>query len=147
MEEELATRFGWPPYWRETRALAAANVIERKVAEHAVEELALRSLEEVRGYDIQATDGAIGRVDDLIADDQAWKIRYIVVHTGGWLQGRRVLIAPTWVSMVAWPERNVWVDLTRAAVKDSPEFDPSVPVSAEYELTLFDYYGRPYDIT
>jgi hypothetical protein len=49
--------------------------------------------------------------------------------------------------MVAWPERNVWVDLTRATVKDSPEFDPSVPVGAEYELTLYDYYGRPYDIT
>jgi hypothetical protein len=85
MEEELAARFGWPLYWRETRGLAAANVIDRKVAEDAVEELALRSLEEVRGYDIQATDGTIGRVDDLIADDQTWKIGYMVVHTGGWL--------------------------------------------------------------
>jgi hypothetical protein len=146
MEQEMATRFGWPPYWQEIRESAAVNVIERKIAQDAVSELAIRSIKEVRGYDIQATDGPIGRLDDIIADDQTWRIRYLVVHTGAWLRGRRVLVAPTWVDMVAWPERNISVGLTRALVENSPEFDPSVPVSAEYELTLYDYYGRPYDV-
>jgi hypothetical protein len=145
MEEELHAYYGWKPYWEEARALAAARVIERKVAENAPGELALRSLREVLDYDVQATDGAIGRLDDLIADDQSWRIRYLVVDTGGWLFGRRVLVAPAWVEMVAWPERNFHVGLTRSAVRSSPEFDPSAPVSAEYELRLYDYYGRPYD--
>jgi sporulation protein YlmC with PRC-barrel domain len=147
MEEELHAYYGWSPYWKEARALAAVRVIDQAMAEGTVEALAIHSLQEVLDYDIQAKDGAIGRLDDVIADVDAWKIRYLVVDTGGWLVGRRVLVAPTWVDMVAWPEKNVHVGLTRDVVRDSPEFDPSAPVSAEYELRLYDYYGRPYDVT
>jgi hypothetical protein len=100
----------------------------------------------VRGYDIQATDGKIGYVADFIADDENWAIHYIVVDTRGgldWLPGSQVLVSPMWIQAVTWPERNVYVGLSRETVKDSPEFDPSVPVNREYEIRLYDYYGRP----
>jgi hypothetical protein len=53
----------------------------------------LRSVKELQGYAIRAIDGDIGQVHDFYFDDQSWLIRYLVVDTGNWLPGRRVLIS------------------------------------------------------
>ena len=103
----------------------------------------LRSAEEVMGYHIQATDDEIGHVEDFILDDENWTIRYMVVDTGNWLPGRKVLLTPAWIDSVDWGNNKVSVDLTREQVKDSPEYDPSAPVNREYEVRLYDFYGRP----
>jgi hypothetical protein len=103
----------------------------------------LRSTREVIGYHIQARDGEIGHVEDLIVEDEIWFIRYLVIDTRNWLPGRKVLVAPAWAEQVNWVERRVYLDLSRETVKNSPEFDPSMPVNREYEVRLYDYYGRP----
>jgi hypothetical protein len=103
----------------------------------------LRSTREVIGYNIQASDGEIGHVEDFIVDDETWIIRYMVVNTRDWLPGKKVLVAPRWIEKVTWAESKVYVELTRESVKNSPEFDPSAPVNREYETKLYDYYGRP----
>ena len=54
----------------------------------------LRSLNEMKGYVVQTTDGFKGKVNDFFFDDWKWNIRYLVVDTGKWLPGRLVLIHP-----------------------------------------------------
>jgi hypothetical protein len=54
----------------------------------------LRSVKEVIGYHIQATDGDIGHVEDFVVDDEVWALRYVVVDTRNWLPGRKVLWYP-----------------------------------------------------
>jgi hypothetical protein len=54
----------------------------------------LRSLKELQGYTVRATDGDVGSLGDFYFDDQSWTIRYLVIDTGNWLKGRRVLIPP-----------------------------------------------------
>jgi len=103
----------------------------------------LRSAETVRGYGIEARDGAIGNVEDFVVDDQDWAIRYLIVDTGGWLPGKRVLVSPDWIERISWPESRVFVGLLRAGVQDSPEYDASRPLDRPYEASLYDYYGRP----
>lgn len=103
----------------------------------------LRSAQEVVGYDIKATDDRIGHVEDFLMDDESWIIRYLVVDTRNWLPGRKVIISLSWVSGISWAESTVQVDVTREAVKNSPEFDPSIPANRQEEEVLFDYYGRP----
>jgi len=103
----------------------------------------LRSIKEVKGYYIHATDGEIGHVDDFILDYETWAIRYLVVDTRNWLPGRKVLISPSWITSVSWVENRVNVSLTTKEVKESPEYDPAQPVNREYELRLYDFYGRP----
>ena len=50
--------------------------VERKIAlTHEINDSHLRSMNEVSGYEIQATDGEIGHVDDFIVDDEPWIIR------------------------------------------------------------------------
>ncbi len=101
----------------------------------------LRSAEEVTGYYIQAKDGEIGHVEDLVIDDDGWVVRYLVIDTVNWWPGKKVVIAPEWISDVSWSERQVRVQLDRAAIKAAPEWDPLKMPSRDYEERLFRHYG------
>jgi hypothetical protein len=123
--------------------MIARTATEQEEKEERHSDPHLRSTREVIGYHIQARDGEIGHVDDLIVDDELWYLRYLVIDTRNWLPGRKVLVAPAWAEQVSWIERKVYIDLKRETIKNSPEFDPSMPVNREYEVQLYDYYGRP----
>jgi stress response protein YsnF len=103
----------------------------------------LRSVEDVLGYYIQASDGDLGHVEDFLVDDWTWAIRYMIVDTRNWLPGRKVLIAPEWISHLSWAESTVHVGMTREQIRSSPEYDPSRPIDRDEELRLYEYYGRP----
>ena len=105
----------------------------------------LRTASALHDLTIQATDGEIGHVDDLLFDDEHWTIRYLVVNTGGWLLGRRVLISPIAVTDTGWQAQMISVSLTRRQVEQSPDVDTELPVSRQQELEYFNYYGyQPY---
>lgn len=156
-EAELVRYYGWPTYWagvgNETPGalpISGEAVAEREVKETTGQEENdphLRSTQEVFQYQIHAKDGEIGHVDDFIIEDNTWIIRYLIIDTRKWLHwlpgGKKVLISPQWVRKVDWAESEVIVDLSREQIENSPEFDPSVPVNRDYEVRLYDYYGRP----
>jgi hypothetical protein len=141
MEVDLHGYYGWHPYWHGPAYIAAAQGSAQKRDQGDPH---LRSTREVIGYHIQTTDGEIGHVDDFVVDDEAWVIRYVVVDTQNWLPGKKVLIAPQWIADVDWAGRRVSTDLAKDAIENGPEFDPSLPVNREYEVRLYDYYGRPH---
>jgi hypothetical protein len=103
----------------------------------------LRSLDEVRSYAIRGSDGDIGHVHDFLVDDQGWPIRYAVVATRNWWPGKKVLIAPAWISEISWTEREVKLRLTREAIRNSPEYDPTATVDRAYEERLHRHYDAP----
>jgi hypothetical protein len=147
MEGDLHVYYGWRPYWSGWTSVAAASAVEAAREEREDEQEwadpNLRSTREVIGYHIQARDGEVGHVEDFVADDVGWGIRYLVVDTHNWLPGKKVLVDPFWADQVNWAERKVYLDMTREMVKTSPEFDPAAPVNREYEVRLYDFYGRP----
>lgn len=104
----------------------------------------LRNLSDLQGFAIQATDGEIGQVDDFYFDDENWAVRYLVVDTGGWLSGRKVLISPYAIGVPDWDGRQLPVSLTRAQVEGSPDIDTQKPVSRQHEAYYSSYYGYPY---
>ncbi|MGO8993881.1 MAG: PRC-barrel domain containing protein [Polyangiaceae bacterium] len=102
----------------------------------------LRSAKEITGYHIEGTDGSIGHVKDFKVDDESWAIRYMVIETSNWWVGKSVLIAPEWTSRMSWLDRKVYVDMTRAAIKKSPEWGVNDPVSRAFEEQISRHYGR-----
>jgi uncharacterized protein YrrD len=104
----------------------------------------LRNVKDLRGYAIHATDGGIGTVDDLYFDDEDWGIRYLIVDTGSWLSGRKVLISPLAIGRPDFMGHMLPVSLTKAQVKHSPNIDTRLPVSRQHEAELFGYYRYPY---
>ncbi|HLT00596.1 MAG TPA: PRC-barrel domain-containing protein [Geminicoccaceae bacterium] len=105
----------------------------------------LRSFNQIRGYAIHASDGAIGSLHDLYFDDQSTLIRYFVVDTGTWLPGRRVLVAPAAIGGVDAERAELVTGLTRQQVEDSPSIHTDRPVSRQAETELHTHYGwQPY---
>jgi len=60
----------------------------------------------MRGYAIEAQDGRLGTVSDFLFEDAAWMIRWLVVDTGHWLPGRKVLLPPSVLGQPDWQSRR-----------------------------------------
>ena len=102
----------------------------------------LRSTDKVTGYNIKATDGEIGDVEDFIINDSNWRIDFLLVDTGNWFPDKKVLIAPKMIKEINWETSTVIVNATEDKVKNSPEYQPSEELSESYEANLQNYYGR-----
>jgi hypothetical protein len=126
----LQTYYGWPAFWPMSEyALITPLTEEKSRFEFEKEDSHLRSVREINGYHIQATDGEIGHVADFILDDEDWNIYYIVIDTGKLIPGKSVLLTTEWITDVRWIDRSVDVDLTKEAVKNCHEYNPSNPVN------------------
>jgi len=105
----------------------------------------LLNMSTIRGHGIAASDNTIGSVSDVLFDDTSWMIRWLVVDTGDWLSGRKVLLPPAALGQPDPNGKTFPVRLTRAEVEASPELDTHRPVSRQFETSTYDYYGwSPY---
>jgi uncharacterized protein YrrD len=94
-----------------------------------------------KGYAIEANDGRLGTVKDVLFDEKTWQVRWFVVDAGTWLTGRMVLVHPSAVAKTDYVRQALIVTLTMAQVKDSPSIAQDRPVSRQMEASLYDYYG------
>ena len=149
MEMQLAKYYDWPIYWAAGAEMGGPPISPSSAVDTATQtriekqQSNLRSAAEVLGYQIDASDGEIGGVSDLIIDDESWVIRYVVVDTGNWLPGRKVLFSVNWSEDISWTKQQMRVDLTLEDIKSAPTYDPRQLVNREFEERLYDFHGRP----
>ncbi len=98
------------------------------------------NLKQMLGFAMGATDGEMGKVKDFYFDDSTWIIRYVIVETGNWLSGRKVLIAPQAISAINWSDKCLPVNLNKNQIKNSPDIDTEKPVTRQHEMELYEYY-------
>ncbi len=103
----------------------------------------LRQFSDIKNFALAAHDGEIGKVKEFYFDDQSWAVRYVVVDTGGWLTGRKVLIAPRSFGMIDEKARLIAVHLTKEQIENSPPIETDKPVSRQFEAEWYRYYGYP----
>lgn len=154
-ELELARYYSHPIYWAgegtwgtEPYPMFTQPVPPEEYDRHAerlreIEQSPLRSMKEVCGYHIQATDESVGHVEDLIVEDDSWVVRYVIVDTRNWLPGRKLIISPSWIESFDWHERNARVRFDSKTIRSSPEFDADRALDRDYEELLHDYYAQP----
>jgi len=147
-EQEYFQHFGWiwfgPPGAGE---ISYAPLMVPAAPEPAASERQgdphLRSCREVAGYRIHTLDTHIGHVSDFLAEDGRWTIQYLVVDTGNWWPGKKVLVLPGWIERVSWKATEVRLKVTARTIQEAPEFDSSVPFTKEYEERLArTYFGK-----
>ena len=153
VEREHHQYYGYVPYWgtgagpvgphdpddtAKTPPASPGEPNERPSDTH------LQSAKEVTGYHVEGTDGSIGHVRDLVVDDETWGVHYLVLATANWWPSKGVLISPAWAKRVSWPERKVYVGMTREAIRASPVWSATYPVAAAYAEELYRHYaGTP----
>jgi hypothetical protein len=92
---------------------------------------------DLNDFKVEATDGSIGKVEESAAD--AGK-SYLVVDTGPWIFGRKVILPGQTVERIDLDSATVFVDRTKEEIKNAPEFDPERGLDEKYRSDLGDYY-------
>lgn len=100
----------------------------------------LFSAKDVRKCKIKARDGELGSVHDLFFDDRTWEVRYIVVDTGRWLPGRRVLIPREALGEPNWKVTELEVELTRDEIENAPGVETDPPLVHDVKRRYYDRY-------
>lgn len=101
----------------------------------------LRSMNELTGYSLKATDGNAGTVKDFLFNDMTWTVQYLVVDTGAWLPGRRVLLNPSALEQPDWSHQAFPLNVSKEQVEEAPHVSDHEPVSTQYQDQLHAYYG------
>jgi hypothetical protein len=92
------------------------------------------------GYKVEATDGSIGKIDGDSAEVNA---SYLVVDTGPWIFGKKVMLPAGTVNHVDHEEQKVHVDRSKDQIKAAPEYDETATDPA-YRDKLGGYYTDTY---
>ncbi len=96
---------------------------------------------ELVGYRVEATDGHIGKIDE---HSETVGAAYLVVDTGVWIFGKRVLLPVGTITRIDTAERTVRVGRTKEEIRDAPEYDPAEHAGEPSYLERFArYYGQP----
>jgi hypothetical protein len=80
----------------------------------------LRSIKQLHGSKLAASDGEIGHVKGFFSDDRSWAIRQLVIKTGHRFSGKEVQIPTRAVDRISYPDSTVFVNLTKEGVQQSP---------------------------
>jgi hypothetical protein len=94
--------------------------------------------QDIIGYGVEALDGSIGKVDDATYDVGSSQI---VVDTGPWIFGKKVLLPAGVVSRIDADAEKVEVNRTKDQIKNAPEFDDTLIHDSDYRERVGSYYG------
>jgi len=95
------------------------------------------------GLSVEALDGSIGKVDDATNDVAE---SFIVVDTGPWIFGKKVMLPAGVVNKVDLDTETVFVNRTKDQIKNAPEYDEDKNKDDDsyrkrYRNDLGSYYG------
>jgi uncharacterized protein YrrD len=135
-EHLLHNHYGWIPYWGvpgipvppPPPPLAASSMEEHRDASKEAESLSeqyLRSMKEVMGYRVRATDSEIGHIEDFVLDDDCSRILFLTIDLEEWILGKQVLLSPRVVSKINWATSRVQVEVSRRVIEASQEYKPA----------------------
>jgi len=90
------------------------------------------------GYSVEAVDGGIGKIDEATEDVG---MASIVVDTGPWIFGKKVMLPAGVVESVDLDTEKVYVNRSKDEIKNAPEFDETRIEDTRYRDELGSYYG------
>ena len=93
---------------------------------------------DLSGFKVEALDGSIGKVDEATHEAGG---SFVVVDTGPWIFGKKVMLPAGVVDRVDHENRKVFVSRSKDEIKNAPEFDESRYRDESYRTELAGYYG------
>jgi len=94
--------------------------------------------QELTGFTVEALDGSIGKIDEATNEVGG---SYIVVDTGPWIFGKKVLLPAGVLRDVDLDAQTVFVNRTKDQIKNAPEFDEDRYKDEGYRNEVGGYYG------
>lgn len=91
------------------------------------------------GFDVEATNGRIGKIDEATYDVGS---SYVVVDTGPWIFGSKVMLPAGTIRRVDRSDRKVYVYRSKDEIKSAPKFDKETYTGRDYRHRLGEYYRK-----
>lgn len=114
--------------------------------------MSLQRTAQLIGFTVNGIDGDVGSIADILFDDESWRIRYLAVRSGGWLDQRTVLVAPHTLVSADVDARVIHVPLSQEQIRHSQTLDTDPPLYRQHELQrraetppLWTTYGGMYE--
>lgn len=102
----------------------------------------IREIRAIIKSDLICSNGKAGWIKDVIIETNNWKIRYLVVQASdGNRSEKDILISPTWIKKIEWQNNDVYLNVNKNAILDSPAYDPEKPITNDFELRILRYYS------
>jgi sporulation protein YlmC with PRC-barrel domain len=101
---------------------------------------------DIRGRKVKDKDGKdLGKVHDLLIDDDEGKVRFLLIEHGGFLGiGETKSFIPV-DAITRITEDEVFINHTRDHVAGAPSYDPALINDRVYHEGIYNYYGyAPY---
>lgn len=144
--------YRWPPYaispiTTEVKETEDSKEVEEAEAVSQMQQnySELRSAREVIRYSVKGKDGELGKVEDLLVDDEAWKIVYLVIDSKEELEiDKKILVTMSWIKWMHHNEQEIYLDLNKQTVRNSPSYDPERPKQWPMERELHKNTKKPY---
>jgi hypothetical protein len=95
---------------------------------------------DLAGFQVVATDGAIGNLDAATYDVGG---SYIVVDTGFWIFGKKRMLPAGVIDRIDYDTRKVHLKLTKDQIREAPDYDAEREREEAYHQDIGTYYG-PY---
>jgi hypothetical protein len=95
----------------------------------------------VIGYDVEAADGTIGKIDEASKETSR---QYLVVDTGFWIFGKKRLIPAGMVTRVDHANQKVYLAMTKDQIKQAPDFDEAMTAHDDAYYDKYSSYYSPY---
>jgi hypothetical protein len=155
MEALLYDYYGWDPYWGAAHfgpilPQAEQEIVGGEIRREADAEIPpldggdhLHSVAEFKGYYVHALDGDFGHIENVLADDANWEIRYLVIATRNWWPGKVVQLAPYAVKDIDWFGEHINLNVNREQVRSAPAWDPLAMADEVSEDQLHRHFGWP----
>ena len=89
------------------------------------------------GYDVDATDGHIGKIDKTTEDTSR---RFVVVDTGFWIFGKKRMVPAGLVTRIDHNDKRVLISMTKDQIKSAPDYDEVERNDDDYDTTYGEYY-------
>lgn len=130
-ESKLVRFYNWPPYWAAVPPVGGQPIppetVQRELTQEKPadekEDVHLRSFREVRGYSVQAMDGSVGHLEDMLIDDGDWTCHQVIVDTTNWWPGGHVALDARQVSHFDWHQQAIHFHLNREDIRHAPSFN------------------------
>ena len=92
----------------------------------------------IAGYSVEALDGGIGKIDEATNEVG---MASIVVDTGPWIFGRKVILPAGVIERVDREDECVYVSRTKEQIKNAPELGERTIADDAHRDELSQYYG------
>ena len=98
------------------------------------------AFKDLKKFKLQTENGDAGQIHDLYFDDSSWAIKYVVIDSGGWFPGKRLILPVSEIDDAVEALQTIRVNLRREDIENGPGIDEVKPVSRQIVRTLLSHH-------